>query len=770
MGSLRYEARRPTPAVHCLQMPLHIPRLRRWFAAGAIAAVLVVAGAYFYAKHRIQDALKQVPEKIGLEIQQSANGFTVSRSEQGRTLFKIQASKAIQFKLGGRAELHDVTITLFGRDSTRFDQIYGSVFDYDPQSGDVTAKGEVQIDLESNPEGLTKPDQAPPKELKNPIHLKTSGLIFNQKTGDTYTKEKVLFSVAQANGSAVGAKYTAKDNVLTLQSQVNIIFNGETKAVLNAEHGTITKNPRVIVLEHADLQNGMQRSQADHATLFLNSANVLQRVLAEGNVLITSEAAPPTRARARQLELLMGEQRDTLRTAILSGDVQMESLGPEPMQGTAGRVVLNFGAKNVLATVHADENVHMLQHQKPSSPSAVAQDLELTAPAADFVLASGKRLARAKTAGASEMKIRPTPPAKGPETVVTAGKFEAGFNSEGELVSVHGAPNARIANSGPGQPSRVSTSTMLDAAFIPGKGVESVAQQGNVAYVDGDLKAWADRARYTPADQILVLTGSPRIVQGGMTTTARTMRMNRVTGDALAEGEVKSTYSDLKAQPGGALLASSSPIHVTSGTMTAHRSPATALYTGNARLWQDASLVAAPSIEFDRDRRSVVATGSRDQPVSTTLFQVDKSGKSTPVNITSQGLTYADNDRKAHFDGGVLVKGNDLTITSNWMDVFLQARGQSAANQPVANAGKIDHIVAENQVIITQPGRRGTGDRLVYTASDDRFVMTGGPPSIFDAEHGKITGVSLTFFRRDDRVLVEGNEKSPTVTHTRVAR
>ena len=70
--------------------------------------------------------------------------------------------------------------------------------------------------------------------------------------------------------------------------------------------------------------------------------------------------------------------------------------------------------------------------------------------------------------------------------------------------------------------------------------------------------------RYTPADQMLVLNGSPRIVDGGMTTTGRTMRLNRATGDAFAEGDVKSTYSDLKAQPNGALLASSDPIHVTS--------------------------------------------------------------------------------------------------------------------------------------------------------------------------------------------------------------
>jgi lipopolysaccharide export system protein LptA len=102
------------------------------------------------------------------------------------------------------------------------------------------------------------------------------------------------------------------------------------------------------------------------------------------------------------------------------------------------------------------------------------------------------------------------------------------------------------------------------------------------------------------------------------------------------------------------------------------------------------------------------------------------------------------------------------------MDAFLEARGP--AKQSLTGAGKLEKIVAQDQVVITQPDRRATGDLLTYTASDDKFVLTGGPPSIFDAEHGKITGVSLTFFRHDDRVLVEGNNSSPTVTQTRVAR
>ena len=78
--------------------------------------------------------------------------------------------------------------------------------------------------------------------------------------------------------------------------------------------------------------------------------------------------------------------------------------------------------------------------------------------------------------------------------------------------------------------------------------------------------------------------------------------------------------------------------------------------------------------------------------------------------------------------------------------------------------------MAEGKVVITQPTRHATGDRLVYTAAEDKFVLTGGPPSIFDAERGKITGDSLTFFRHDDRVLVEGKETSPTITKTQVAR
>src|SRR5437660_5375581 len=147
-------------------MLVPIARLRRWFALGAIIITVIVAAAYFFGHWQVRNALKGVPKKIGYEVQQSAQEFTISRSEQGRTIFTVRANKAVQFKQGGRTELHDVYIIVYGRDASRYDQIYGADFEYDAHSGDVSGKGEVHIELEPNPAGLADPDQAPPKELK----------------------------------------------------------------------------------------------------------------------------------------------------------------------------------------------------------------------------------------------------------------------------------------------------------------------------------------------------------------------------------------------------------------------------------------------------------------------------------------------------------------------------------------------------------------------------------------------------------------------------
>ena len=73
----------------------------------------------------------------------------------------------------------------------------------------------------------------------------------------------------------------------------------------------------------------------------------------------------------------MAERQNTLRTAIFSGNVRMVDSGKQPMQGSAGRAVLNFVGNNVLTTVHTQDNVRLAQHQQPAKPSESAQDVEI---------------------------------------------------------------------------------------------------------------------------------------------------------------------------------------------------------------------------------------------------------------------------------------------------------------------------------------------------------------------------------------------------------
>jgi lipopolysaccharide export system protein LptA len=824
-------------------MPLPIYRLRRWVAVIAVLFIAVIAGTYFYARMRLRDVLKEIPNKIGIDIKQTANGFQFSKSDGKRTLFTVQAGKLKQFKADGSAELHNVSIVLYGRDSSRFDQIYGDDFSYDKKTGNVTGHGDVQIDLEANPTGKTGPDQGTPRELKNPIHLKTKDLVFNQESGDATTDARVDFSTPQATGWAIGVQYSGKTNMLTLVSQIHMTMGaGHKKEILLATHGIVTHDPHEVLLDHAHLQSQSGTVEAEQATMFLGPDNEVQRVLATGNVNAVSagEDAEPMRARSDEAEMLLTGKQNLLRTATLTGNVHVERIGSQSMQGDAGRAILDFLGQNELQKVHAMDGVRLMQRNagtstartspspdlsaKFSANSSAPQDYDITAPVIDFFVAEGNRLDHAQTSGAAKITISPSSTqspsalaaknskqASDQRTVITAGRFDAKFTAtpdgSSRLSTIHGAPNAKIVNFSPGLPDRVSTSQMLDAAFLAQGGISSIIQQGSVAYDDGQVprkrtQAWADKALYTPEDRILVLTGSPRVSEGSMVTTAQTIRINRVTNDSFADGNVKSTYSELTEQPNGALLASASPIHVTSATMTAHNSSATALYEGNARLWQDANIVVAPSIEFDRDRRFLVAQGTAAQSVSTVLVQAklsdpgkspadkvqprkaqgdgerkakagkpeEKTGDSGSVAITSARLTYADAERKAHYEGGVIAKGTGFTVSSTTMDAYLLPRSQTSSHQPLAGPGQLDHMVAQDNVLVIQPTRRAEGQKLVYTASDDKFVLTGGPPSIFDAERGKITGVSLTFFRGDDRVLVEGKTSTPVVTQTRVAK
>jgi lipopolysaccharide export system protein LptA len=215
------------------------------------------------------------------------------------------------------------------------------------------------------------------------------------------------------------------------------------------------------------------------------------------------------------------------------------------------------------------------------------------------------------------------------------------------------------------------------------------------------------------------------------------------------------------------MLGSADPIHVTGSSMALNTATGAARYS-KARLWQGPNIVEAPTISFDRTRRSLLAQGGQGGHVASVFVQKDKKGKLTPVNVTSDKLSYVDSERKAVFSGAVLVRAQDSTIASDTVQVILLPKKSQAENQ---GASQLERIEAQGDIKIDQGARKASGSKLVYTAAEEKMVLTGTlqkPPSIFDAERGQISGDSLTFFTHDGRVLVGGGETSQTQTPNKI--
>jgi lipopolysaccharide export system protein LptA len=309
--------------------------------------------------------------------------------------------------------------------------------------------------------------------------------------------------------------------------------------------------------------------------------------------------------------------------------------------------------------------------------------------------------------------------------------------------------------------------------------------------------AVAQRAAYDAATQVVQLSGDPRIRDVSGELSAAFIEMERATGNANATGGVKATYrqSSGQKQP----FTGTGPVHVVADH--AHLDHATDLATfygksGElARLWQGSDSVSAPVLELSRVRATLAAHGPGGDAtaVNAVFTSAPSNPKATPgtsahtaqtsvVRLQSRTLFYADADHKAVFSGGVVAQTVSGVLHSSFMDVYFTpapappgAHGPaspSPGKTPDQQGSQVSKIVARGAVELQQPGRKGTGENLTYTAEDGKFVLSGTsatPPRLTDQVRGTVTGAALIFNDRDDSVMVSSGA-SKAVTQTRVAK
>jgi len=220
--------------------------------------------------------------------------------------------------------------------------------------------------------------------------------------------------------------------------------------------------------------------------------------------------------------------------------------------------------------------------------------------------------------------------------------------------------------------------------------------------------------------------------------------------------------------------------NVLADRMLATRSGQLVHYEGHVRAWQGADVVEATSLDYSgKERRLSSGSGvvtSHLAPASGIPGGSTPSGPASSrpgdvvnrkkeqlhaLTVRADHLDFFDEGRKASYRDNVELETESTKLRADRMDVYFQAESAPGGSE-------VERAVADGRVRVTQPGRRATGDHLEYEAAAGRIVMKGGSPALYDEARGFTTGQRLTFFIHDDRLLVDGGEKSRALSQYRM--
>ncbi len=790
-----------------------VERLRRILVALAALLVLVLAGSVLYGRWRLRRATQDLPARLGLQIQQSTQGFVLSKSEGGRPLFTLRASRAVQFKAGSRVVLHQVHIDLYNQSTGVPDTISGDKFDYDPHGQIVSSSGEARIVLHSSDStgGHTQP----------PVQLVTHDLTFNQKSGVAACSGLVTFATGRASGQAVGATYDAKQARLVLESQIVFRANMSSgPAVVQATHAVYDRKESAVQLAQPRFVSGSgsQRSHgsASAALVALRPDHTARHLDATGAVDLFSANGAHIQAPSLQLDL---SDASRPQHASFTGGVHLEQTqkdGETSGQATTMQVAFNTQGHattaNLAGAVRLDQTIG--SGTATSVRHLVSRQLML-----HLTGAATNTLQSADATGDAAMRVVDGSGTKRRRSSVAAQKLHMQFAGRDELRTLTGQQQTRLTLRAADGTTDTSTGDLLTVDMQPrvgkpahpssgpgitGQQIASAVQTGHVVLQQippegtgstdssGISTATAARAVYHGATETLTLTGDPVFHDSQLVMNAAQMTVERTSGDVTAAGGVQTTLlRAAKGAPhaaapnaGNNLFGGDQPGHIIAEHAVLHHASGDALFTGRARLWQGADSIEAPQIAISQKTRLLTASGPAACAATcvsaTFLGTQNASGakSNAPPNaappqvfhVVSAKLVYSDAERQASFTGGVTVTGT-LGVLKTRQATLLLASATTSKGQ--AGPMSVSKMTARGGVRLLQPGRIANGEHLVYAAEDGRFTLTGtpaAPPKVSDAEHGTVSGRKLTFYTGTQEIMVTGAPGRPAETHTTVPK
>ncbi len=764
----------------------------RWSLAAAGLLAAVVTGVYVRNVWLARQAEKKAPPAVPATVEQRSNEFSFSKVEGQRTIYTVRASRATEFKEGNRNLLEDVAIVVYGKKGERNDTLRTKACDFISSTGKISCAGEVQIILQ--PAGA-------PQASANAIQVATSAVTFDRDSGEAQTDKPVTFHWPAGEGRAVGVSYDSNSGTLQLHRSVELNLSPPPAALPEKTEATDEKIVHVsgssmsfqrearIVLVDGDVhaQQMTHELTAQKMSLELDAAFQAKRFIASGQPQLHDLSPQGPLALSADEIVSVLRPDGSVESIVATGNVHGTRNTPVGGEGIdAGRVQVALATlDNVPRLLTASNGVTLTS----TSASFNGGTRHVESDALEIHFSSNSRpgqnlvesvnsLAPARIDWQNVAQVNGKPV---PQSMRMAGKqMNLKFDGQNQLQQLVGAGGVEVTRKLGDAPDETTASRELTAKFDKAGEWTTIDQTGDVHFHDGQRAGQGDRAHVDRATNTVALDGSVIFADATTRTTAQSASFAQGASTLRADGHVLTT--DLHPTEASISNLAQEPAHISAEHLIADTARGHAVYSGKGRLWQGQSVIEGDTIELDSPTHILLVKGhvrgvfpqaawspkpgeAPGQSSSKTARPPSKSAPGPAAHLAAQLghvrgglLTYWETESRGRIEQDARVDSEQGSIQADRIDLYFSDSGAASGTKQLSRS------VASGDVTVHQEDRRGTSGRAEYTASEGKFVLSEGKPTLYSSTGDTTTGRQLTFYFADDRIVVDSADGSKTVT------
>jgi len=714
-----------------------------------------VTGKSLGAIVKIKDKTIELLRDVEINSNDTDNKIEQAKITAGHALFN-QATGKIEF-------VQNVNINITANNSGELAQ------PTDIKSDRATAffvNREIKkIDLSGNVDVYQKPTSASSKWTKTKANRAVVKIEKELKQVELFENVDIETTTNDSKPTRIKTNYAIyeKDaDKFELKNGVDIVTVEDNQPTTIHSNEAIYEqsNGKIFLSGAAEITQGSDFIKGDNLTAELFPNKKLKNAFAKGNAYLKQTTTErTTEVSGNELNAIYADNQQ-LQSANAVGAGQA-ILTPAQANDYAkislsapNAIRLNFRANGLLEQMQTDGRTTLLLNAPNNN--ADSANKKLTADAVKTVFnANGKDLTKAEAVGNAELFVEPLRAAPDNyRTTINAPRFDCDFFETGNNAKNCAAsgnakgvrvPTAPAENRG----NQTISAERLDVKFSQeNKDIDRFDAFGKAKFSELDRNGTANQLTFTAGDEFIRLRGGePTVWDSRARAKAGEIDWDTRGEKSALRGKVSTTYYSQK-QTGGAtpFANASSPVFVTSENAEFDHRAETGLYTGNARAWQENNYVRADKLLVKQKEGQLYGEGT----VQSLLYDAKRkeNGKeiSVPVYAAAQKLSYSKDKNVLRYETNVDIRQGADRIVAGAANVFL------------SDTNELTQTIAENNVVITQPNRKVSGDYAQYNAADETMVLRGNPARVEDSETGSSQGAQMTLSLRDKRI--EGESKT----------